>query len=359
MATMGDFWLMDRLFPGSPGDSLLFKEDDLHRLKRKGFHVSTYIEEKPQPTVPKEDKHKSPHTKENAPSSSQKEESHKTSGRNSGTLSPQASDSTNSKKSSHWGKHSPLAKEQPDSHDTEDHHISSSRHKDRSHSDKSSRHGSDKESSSTPCKHALSPRPCAGSAEHPWKGSQVDEPSCIPSESSCANHRSPSRSMSELKDHSSFTAPTSSSTLNKLRTQLHYQSSFTSRLSMMPLDTDLHNSFSFYGPPGCGKGGATPVTSVAGLHHVSSSIWQPPRLTSPQAMQTLSAEQSTEIFNLAAEYQALSTELAKQFQTLSRLEVMHCTVAQATAHETINVRWMTQNTAYSILPDGQTQDKKA
>ena len=100
------------------------------------------------------------------------------------------------------------------------------------------------------------------------------------------------------------------------------------------------------------------MTSVAGLHHVSSSIWQPPGLTFPPAMQTLNAEQSTEIFNLAAECQTLSTELAKQFQTFSRLEAMHQTMVQATAHETINVRWMAQNVAYSILPEGHTWDKK-
>ena len=31
---------------------------------------------------------------------------------------------------------------------------------------------------------------------------------------------------------------------------------------------------------------------------------------------------------------------------------MHHTVAQATAHETINAGWMSKNAAYSILPDG-------
>ena len=113
---------MDPLFPGSPGDSLLFKEDDLDRFKRKGFHISTYREKTPQPTVPKEDKHKSPHTKENVLSSSHKEEeSNNTSGRNSGTLSPWVPDSTSGKNSSYWGKRSPLAKEQPDSLDMEDH----------------------------------------------------------------------------------------------------------------------------------------------------------------------------------------------------------------------------------------------
>ena len=114
MAAMGDFCLMDPLFPGNPGDSLLFKEDDLNRLKRKGFRISTYREEKPQPTIPKEDKHKSPCVQENALSSSHKEEeSRKTSDRNSGASSPQAPDSTSSKKSSCQGKCSLLAKEQP------------------------------------------------------------------------------------------------------------------------------------------------------------------------------------------------------------------------------------------------------
>ena len=58
------------------------------------------------------------------------------------------------------------------------------------------------------------------------------------------------------------------------------------------------------------------------------------------------------------ECQVLSTEPAKQFQTLSGLEVMHHTVALATAYKTINVGWMAQNAAYSILPDGQNHDKK-
>ena len=79
MAAAADFCLMDPIFPGSPGDSLLLKENDLTQLKRKGFCVSTYRSEKPQPTVPKEDKHKSSHAKEKALSSScREEESHKT-----------------------------------------------------------------------------------------------------------------------------------------------------------------------------------------------------------------------------------------------------------------------------------------
>ena len=97
---------------------------------------------------------------------------------------------------------------------------------------------------------------------------------------------------------------------------------------MIPLDVGLYNSFSYSGPTGFGRGGATSMTSVAGSHHVSSSIWQPPGLTSLPAMHTLNAEQSTQIFNLVVECQVLSTELAKQFQTLSGLEMMHRAMAR-------------------------------
>ena len=67
MEVVGEFCLMDPIFPGSPGDSYLFKEGDLESLKRKGFHISTYREEKPTPTVPKEDKQKSSCIKDSVP----------------------------------------------------------------------------------------------------------------------------------------------------------------------------------------------------------------------------------------------------------------------------------------------------
>ena len=56
MVATGDFCLMDPIFPDSPGDSLLFKEDDLAQLKRKGFCIPNYKEEKLQSTVHKEEK---------------------------------------------------------------------------------------------------------------------------------------------------------------------------------------------------------------------------------------------------------------------------------------------------------------
>ena len=119
--------------------------------------------------------------------------------------------------------------------------------------------------------------------------------------------------------------PTSPSTPNKSRPHQHYRSSSpNSRLSTTPLDVGLYNSFIYSGPAGFYRGGTTPTTSVAGPYHMSSSAWQPPGLTSLPVKQTLNAEQSTEIFSLVVECQALSTDLAKQFQKLSGLEVMHC-----------------------------------
>ena len=158
MAVVGDFCLKDIIFPGSLRDSLLFNEDDLTRLKRKGFCISTYREEKSSPTTSKEDKHQCPCIQENVQSSSSKEEkSHRTNSF-SRASSPWVPDSTSGKKSSCQTKHVPQAKEQLEKCDTKD-KSTSSKHKDRSCSDKKSRRGSDKESSSTTHKCALSPPP--------------------------------------------------------------------------------------------------------------------------------------------------------------------------------------------------------
>ena len=53
MVFIGDFSLVDKIFPGSPMDSLLFNGEELARLKIKGYQVSTFQEEKPHPNSPK------------------------------------------------------------------------------------------------------------------------------------------------------------------------------------------------------------------------------------------------------------------------------------------------------------------
>ena len=42
MVTVGGFSLVDKIFPGSPMDSLLFNGEELARLKRKGYQVSSF-----------------------------------------------------------------------------------------------------------------------------------------------------------------------------------------------------------------------------------------------------------------------------------------------------------------------------
>ena len=74
-------------------------------------------------------------------------------------------------------------------------------------------------------------------------------------------------------------------------------------------------------------------------------------------MDTLSTEQATEIYQLAAECQALGSKLAKQFQNLSGLEAMHCTAAQAVAHETINTGCMACSTTFGIATATQTDEE--
>ena len=74
-------------------------------------------------------------------------------------------------------------------------------------------------------------------------------------------------------------------------------------------------------------------------------------------MDTLSTEQTAEIYQLAAECQALGSELAKQFQNLSRPEAVHCTTAQATAHETINVGCMACSATFGMATATQTDEE--
>ena len=70
MFVVGDFCLVDKVFLGTPGDSLLFNGKDLARLKRKGYQVSTFKEEKPPPSSSKKEKQPSSHASEDALSSS-------------------------------------------------------------------------------------------------------------------------------------------------------------------------------------------------------------------------------------------------------------------------------------------------
>ena len=122
---------------------------------------------------------------------------------------------------------------------------------------------------------------------------------------------------------------------------------------------ELYRSFSYPSYTCMHCGSITLTTSIARSQQITSSGWQPTRSFSPlpsQAMDTLSAEQVTEIYQLAAECQVLGSELTKQFQNLSGLEAMHHAAAQASAHETINVGCMAHSMPL-VLPQPPKQTR--
>ena len=129
-----------------------------------------------------------------------------------------------------------------------------------------------------------------------------------------------------------------------------------SLLSWMPMDSYSFNSY-YNGPADFGQGGITPMGSVLGSHQLSSSMLQPGGLFSP-AMPPAPCLLTPEVFCLGAECQAVGSQLAKQFQILSRLEAMHHTMTQATAHETINWRWVERSAAYNVLLSANASNKK-
>ena len=216
---------------------------------------------------------------------------------------------------------------------------SSSKHQDKPHSDRGSK---DKESSKTPQKHVVSPSKMPPSTEWAEKEPCLREPYLTFNASSQSQHCSPSRHLSETDDQASFVGPNSTSTSNKTEGGPCVRSiSSTSRHSMTPFEIGLGGSFSIPSYAGVCCSSINPVTSVAGSQQVTSSGWHQSASFSPltpQVTDTLSTEQATEVYQLTADCQVLGSKLAKQFQTLSRLEVMHCTVAWAKAHESVLYR---------------------
>ena len=73
MLPVGDFQLVDKIFPGMPRDSLLFNSDDVTKLQKMRFQISTHWKEQLPVTESKEEKPQSSHTSGEAPSSTSKE----------------------------------------------------------------------------------------------------------------------------------------------------------------------------------------------------------------------------------------------------------------------------------------------
>ena len=80
-----------------------------------------------------------------------------------------------------------------------------------------------------------------------------------------------------------------------------------------------------------------------------SSTWPPGMFTPRPSSPHLTINQANSIFKLAAECQALSIKLAKEFQVLSGLETMHCNSIQGMAHETLTLGCSAWEAAYSAI----------
>ena len=141
---------------------------------------------------------------------------------------------------------------------------------------------------------------------------------------------SQSHQLSESDNQFSVICPTSTLTPNKAENGPQGQSgSSYSRCSRTPFKMGLGQSFNVPGGTGMHCGSLTPVISVTRSQQVTSSRWYQPAPFSPlplQGLDPLSAKQAAKIYQLATEYQALGSDLAKQFQTICELEATNHTI---------------------------------
>ena len=222
--------------------------------------------------------------------------------------SPKTSTNSPSRKSLHCNKCSPPSKEHHGTCD-KDSHGSSSKHRDKSHSERGSK---GKYCSKSPWKCAASLLQMSSSPAWAEKEPHIEVPSLAFGASS------QSHQLSETDGQFSFVCPTSTSTPNKTESGLCAQSaSSNSRHSMTPFKMGLSGSFSIPSYAGVHCSSITPVTSTARSQQVTSSRWHPPVSFSPltlQGMDILSAEQATEVDQLTTECQALGSDLASSFK---------------------------------------------
>ena len=105
MVPVGDFQLVDKIFPGMPEDSLLLNSDNLTKLQKMRFQIPTYLKEQPPGTESKEENPQSSHALGEVPSSTSKEgEPPKSRGRLPWAPSPRMFTDAPSRKSSHHGR---------------------------------------------------------------------------------------------------------------------------------------------------------------------------------------------------------------------------------------------------------------
>ena len=323
LVLVGDFQLEDNIFPGMPGDSLLYNSDDLTKLHRLRFQVATHRMEQTSAIEHKEEKSQSSCGSGEMPSSTSKNrQPSKSRGKSPWAPSPKTTTDSPNRKSLHCNKHSPPSKECHGSHNKDSH---GSKHQDKSCS----------ESSKSLWKCAASPPQKLSCTTWVEKEPHLEGPPLV------FHASSQSHQLSESDNQFSFTGPTSALTPNRTESGLCGRSvSSDSRHFMTPFKMGLSRNFNIPGDAGIHCVSLTPVTSVARSQQVTSSRWHHPAPFSSlplQGLDPLSAEQAAEIYHLSTECQALGSDLAKRFQTICRLKASHHAMAQATTHEMVHL----------------------
>ena len=104
-----DFQLEDNIFPGMPGDSLLYSSDDLTKLHRMRFQVTTHWTEQTSAVEPKEEKSQSSRSSGKMPSLTSKNgEPSKSRGKSPWAPSPKTTTGSPNRKSLCHNKCSPI-----------------------------------------------------------------------------------------------------------------------------------------------------------------------------------------------------------------------------------------------------------
>ena len=317
MVLVGDFALEDNIFPGTPGDSLLYTSKELDKLRRKGYQVAKHR----LPALPAETS-QPPQCSGEGNNSTHK-----------GRELAKVADSPDKKSS--CPQCSPPTKVCQESHD-----------KDRSTSKHQEKSQKDKEDSRSLHKHM-------GSLVQESCITQVEKEPHLENPPLTFNTSSQSHQFNEMDDLLSLSGPADMSTPSKAgmaRSHLQATSS-DSRHSLTPSKPGAGNSFAFPNSSAFHHTSLTPAPSTSGSQHVTSSRWHPQVPLSPlhlQGLDPLTTDQAAALYKLATECQALGSDLAKRFCTLCTLDATHRAAAQSTVHEMVLSRCQAHSAAHGL-----------
>ena len=255
MEAVGNFALEDKIFPGIPGDSLLFDGAKLKRLWWKNYSILTHL-----PLV-SHTGHSSNIASGGVPSLSTLKLDVEALSQEVKPLVTPSHHPPNSRdgKKSHCH-HSPKGKVLPERKDKAKCKDSDSTSSKKSHGGRGRKHGSSKDGTMSPLKHTLDQTDSP--SQRRWKEPRLEASSGPTSTESHAP--SPPKDMTDMDMQPSFfSPPTMTSTPHKIRGEHQHSMSIDSIPSMTSFNMQLYPSFSFHGPTGTGPR-STPLSVCLG-----------------------------------------------------------------------------------------------